>query len=107
MIKITDKNEFEKEIGSGVVIVDFFAEWCGPCKMIGPILEELSAEMDGKAKFLKVDVDKNAEIANTYDVSNIPTMLILKDGIKQEVITGFLPKKSIEKSIENVLMKNN
>lgn len=103
MINIDDKNEFEKEIASGVVIVDFFAEWCGPCKMLGPVLEELSLEMDGKVKFLKVNVDKNMEIAKQYGVVNIPTMIILKDSNKQDTLNGFLPKKSIEESIQKYL----
>jgi thioredoxin 1 len=103
MINIADKNEFEKEIGSGVVIVDFYAQWCGPCKMLGPILEELSVEMEGKVKFLKVNVDKNMAIAKEYGIVNIPTMVILKDGNRQEALAGFLPKKSIEENIEKYL----
>jgi thioredoxin 1 len=103
MLNIVDEKEFEKEISSGVVIVDFFATWCGPCKMLSPILEELAVDMEGKVKVLKVDVDKNVEIANTFSIVNIPAMVIFKDGNKQEVLTGFLPKKAIEDSLEKYL----
>jgi thioredoxin 1 len=103
MINIADKTEFEKEISSGVVIIDFYAQWCGPCKLLGPILEELSEEMAGKVKFLKVDVDKNMAIARQYGVVNIPTMVILKDGNKQDMLAGFLPKLSIKESIQKYL----
>jgi thioredoxin 1 len=103
MINIADKNEFEREISSGVVIVDFYAQWCGPCKLLGPILEELSEEMAGKVKFIKVDVDKNMAIARQYGVVNIPTMVILKDGNKQDMLAGFLPKLLIKENIQKYL----
>lgn len=66
--------------GSTPVLVDFYADWCGPCKMMAPILKRLSSEMEGTAKILKVDVDKNPEAAQKYGIKNIPTILIFKEG---------------------------
>lgn len=65
-MKIVDTNEFKNEIESGVTVVDFFATWCGPCKMLSPVLEGLSGEMEGKAKFIKVDIDQSLDLANEF-----------------------------------------
>ena len=73
IINATDQN-FATEIGEGVVLVDFWAPWCGPCKMIAPVLEELDAELGEKAKIVKVDVDDNQETAGKYEVMSIPTL---------------------------------
>lgn len=103
MKELIGKDEFELEVKEGVVVVDFFAQWCGPCKMVGPVLEELSEEMQGKVKFVKVDVDQNGELATAYSITNIPAMVILKDGKKQEMIVGFKPKQMIKESLEQYL----
>lgn len=103
MKEIIGKDAFELEVKEGLVLVDFFAEWCGPCKMVGPVLEELSAEMQGDVKFVKVDVDKNGELAQQYSITNIPSMLILKDGEKKEMMVGFKPKQGIKELLEQYL----
>lgn len=103
MKEIIGKDAFELEAKEGLVLVDFFAQWCGPCKMVGPVLEELSEEMQGKVKFIKVDVDQNDELAEVYGITNIPSMLILKDGKKQEMSVGFKPKQIIKESLEQYL----
>ena len=103
MKELIGKDTFELEVKEGLVLVDFFAQWCGPCKMVGPVLEELSEEMQGKVKFVKVDVDQNDELAEAYSITNIPSMLILKDGEKQEMIVGFKPKQMIKESLEQYL----
>lgn len=103
MKEIINKDEFEVEVKEGVVMVDFFAQWCGPCKMVGPVLEELSEEMKGKVKFIKVDVDQNGELSEAYSITNIPAMVILKDGKKQDMIVGFKPKQIIKESLEQYL----
>lgn len=80
---ISSVEEFKTMVLSpdaGVVLVDFFAEWCGPCKMIAPIMEELSREYEGKAKIVKIDTDELGEIAGQYDVFSIPTVLLFNNG---------------------------
>ncbi|MGL6065315.1 MAG: thioredoxin [Fusobacteriaceae bacterium] len=86
---------FEEQVlkGEGIVLVDFWAEWCGPCKMLGPILEELSQETN--IKICKVDVDSNPEIASNFKIRSIPTMMIFKDGIQIDHLIGFKSKDEI------------
>lgn len=99
-MKIVDNNEFKSEIESGITVVDFFATWCGPCKMLAPVLEGLSGDMEGKAKFIKVDIDKSLDLASEFQVASVPTMIIFKDGQKVEQLVGFLPKEKIQQAIE-------
>lgn len=83
----------------GVVVVDFYADWCGPCKMIAPILEELSEELTGKAKITKVNVDENDELAAKFSIRSIPTLIIFKDGKEAEKIVGFSSKDALKAKI--------
>jgi thioredoxin 1 len=99
-MKIVESNEFKSEIESGVTVVDFFATWCGPCKMLAPVLEGLAGEMEGKVKFIKVDIDQSLDLANEFQISSVPTMIIFKDGQKAEQLVGFLPKERIQQAIE-------
>lgn len=87
---LNDKN-FDSTIESGVVLVDFFAEWCGPCKMMAPVLDEISAELTD-ATIAKVDVDAYPELAGRYGVQAIPNLIIFKDGKAVDQITGFTGK---------------
>ena len=103
MEKIVGSNEFNNEVKDGVVIVDFFADWCGPCKMLAPIFEEVGNEMEGKAKFIKVNVDEARDIADKFRISTIPTMIVLKNGEKKEVSVGFMPKEKIKEMVEKHL----
>ena len=103
MAKIVGSNEFNNEVKDGVVIVDFFADWCGPCKMLAPIFEEVGNEMEGKAKFIKVNVDEARDIADKFRISTIPTMIVLKNGDKKEVSVGFMPKEKIKEMVEKHL----
>ncbi len=104
-MKELDVNTFDKEISSNsnLVVVDFWAEWCVPCRRVAPILEELSMEYSGKVSFYKVNVDENPELASKYKISSIPTMVVFKDGQPIDKIIGALPKNTIKESIDKHL----
>jgi thioredoxin 1 len=91
---VTDQN-FTAETSSNLVLVDFWAPWCGPCKMIAPVLEELDSELGDKVKIVKLDVDENQETAGKYGVMSIPTLLLLKDGEVVDKVVGFQPKEAL------------
>ncbi len=99
-MKIVDSSEFKNEIENGVTVVDFFATWCGPCKMLSPVLEGLSSDMQGKVNFIKVDIDQSLDLANEFQIASVPTMVIFKDNKKVQQIVGFLPKEKILQAIE-------
>ena len=103
MVKKITAKEFKSEVASGVSVVDFSAEWCGPCKMLGPILEEISNELDGKINFLNVDVDVDADLAVDFGITNIPALVILKDGEQVDLQVGFQPKENLLKVFEQYL----
>ena len=101
---VTDTDFDEKVLKSNVpVLVDFWADWCMPCKMIAPIVEELSQEYDGKLDFAKLDVDSNPSTAMTYGVRSIPTLLIFKEGKPVDQIVGAVPKGVLKKKIDSSL----
>ena len=94
---------FNEVIHSGkTVLVDFFAEWCGPCKMMGPILQELRGQVDENVKIIKVDVDKNPQVASAYQISGVPTLMIFKDGVVKWRQSGVLPAHQLRSVLEKV-----
>ncbi|MBS5787331.1 thioredoxin [Clostridioides mangenotii] len=105
MAKVINTSEFRNQVedGKGVVVVDFFATWCGPCNMLGPVFEELGEEMKEEAKFLKLDIDQSLEIAQQFNVSTVPTMMVFKDGKAVDTMVGFMPKDKIELKVKSHL----
>jgi thioredoxin 1 len=96
---ITDSN-FSSETSQGLVLVDFWAEWCGPCRMVGTVLEELSKEYGGKVSIKKLNVDENQVTAQSLGITSIPTMLLYKDGVLVDKMIGALPKAQIKNFID-------
>lgn len=96
----TDQNFSEEVLKSKIpVLVDFYAEWCGPCKMMGPIVDDLAKDFDGKIKVGKLNVDENSETASKYGVMSIPTLIYFKDGEAVNTMLGFASKEEILKEL--------
>ncbi|MGD9160408.1 MAG: thioredoxin [Desulfobacteraceae bacterium] len=104
ILEVSDDN-FESEIINSETpsMVDFWAEWCGPCKKVGPVVEELAAEYEGKIKIAKMDVDSNRQTPAKFGIRNIPTLILFKGGEVVNTIVGAQPKTSIEEEIKKLL----
>lgn len=104
IIALTDQNFQEEVKNSSVpILVDFWAEWCAPCRMIAPVLDEMADEYEGKIKIGKLNVDDNRSIAAQYGVMSIPTLILFKDGEMVEQMVGAQPKENLAKVIQSVL----
>ena len=103
-VTITDNNFNDEVVKSSVpVLIDFWAAWCGPCRMIAPIVEELAKEYEGKLKVGKLDVDENQQTSIKFGVRSIPTLLIFKDGKLKDTIIGAVPKSQIVQRLNSVM----
>lgn len=105
MATVVNAQNFDEEVtnSSVPVMIDFFADWCGPCKMLMPIVEELAGEYEGKVNILKLDVDESQDLAQKYGVMSIPTLVFIKNGDEVDRITGALPKDALQEKL-NALM---
>ncbi|WAA11621.1 thioredoxin [Fervidibacillus halotolerans] len=99
---LTDET-FAQETSKGLVLTDFWAAWCGPCRMIAPVLEEIDAEIGDKVKITKLDVDHNQETAAKYGVMSIPTLILFKDGEIVDKVIGYRPKEALVEVIQKHL----
>ena len=96
---------FEQEVlkAEGKVLVDFWAGWCAPCRMLGPVLEQLSAEYEGKAKIVKVDIDESMDLAQKYQIMSVPNMIIFKNGAPVDAVVGAVPAAHLKQKLDAVL----
>lgn len=101
-MKILNSNEFDSAIASGIVLVDFYADWCGPCKMLAPVLEEVAKKIE-QVDFYKLNVDISSDIAGRYGIQAIPNLIIFKDGKAVDQITGFVPENEIINRLNKLL----
>ena len=97
------RDNFDSIVGNGVTLVDFWAEWCGPCRMMTPAIEELAAQYDGKATIAKVNVDNENELAAKFNVSSIPTLLVFKNGEVTQQFVGVTSKTDLAQAIDSAL----
>lgn len=105
MVKELTDGNFSQEVlqDQGVVLVDFWAPWCGPCRMVGPIVEELAVEYEGKIKVGKVNTDENQKLASEYRVMSIPTLIVFKGGRPVDQVVGAMPKQALAKRLSGWL----
>ena len=102
LIKYLNDDNFESEVSQGVVLVDFYADWCGPCRMIAPIVEELAQEMTGKVTVAKLDTDQAVNVAAKYEVTSIPTLILFKDGQVAKRVVGLKDLDALRKIVTEV-----
>lgn len=102
-LKYLNDDNFNNSVSSGVTLVDFYADWCGPCQMIAPIIEELANEMNGKATVAKVDVETAQTTASNFQVTSIPTLILFKDGKELKRVIGVKGKKDLAELIQAAL----
>ena len=104
-MKQVKSNEFQMEVleSKVTVLVDFSATWCGPCQMMGPVLDQMSAEYEGKAKIVKVDIDESMDLAQKYQIMSVPNMIFFKDGVPKDAVVGAVPAAYLKEKLEKLL----
>jgi len=103
-VQVVDTKEFEHILqNEAVVLVDFFATWCGPCKMLGPVLEELAQKLAGSVHIVKVDVDQSSDLAMKFGIMSVPTMILFKEGKAVKQLQGYQPAARIEEQLQSFL----
>ena len=104
-MKQVRSNEFQVEVleSSIPVLVDFAAGWCGPCRMMGPVLEQLSAEYEGKVKIVKVDIDESMDLAQKYQIMSVPNMIIFRNGVPQDAVVGAVPPAYLKEKLDKLV----
>ena len=104
-MKQIDSKQFQQEVleSKVPVLVDFSAVWCGPCQMMGPVLEQLSAEYEGKAKVLKVDIDESADLAMKYQIMSVPNMIFFKEGKPVDAVVGAVPAPFLKEKLDKLV----
>lgn len=105
-LEVTDSTFNEEVLNSAVlVLVDFWAPWCGPCRMVAPVVEEIAAQYAGKVKVVKMNTDENPQIASTYGIRSIPTLMIFKEGQRVDMVVGAVPKTTLANTLDKYLQQ--
>ena len=103
VIKHFSDENFETETKSGVTLVDFYADWCGPCRMLTPVIEEVAGQMQGQASFAKLDIDQNQKVASQFQVTSVPTLILFKDGAEVNRLVGLRDAAAIKEFVSSAL----
>ncbi|MEF9990850.1 MAG: thioredoxin [Romboutsia sp.] len=105
MSRIIKTEEFESMVENkdGIVVVDFFATWCGPCKMLAPVYDALAQDVEDRADFIKIDIDQSMPLAERFTISTVPTVVIFKDGKEMDRLVGFIPKENLKRKVEEYI----
>lgn len=103
LITYLDDHSFDQTISKGVILIDFYADWCGPCRMLTPVLEQVANELQGKVVIAKLDIDKNQKVASTYQVTSVPTMILFKNGKEMGRLVGLRDAAGIKQFLSTAI----